>query len=69
MSNLLASLLDVGHQFSDLSVKTFFCLLLDLGKVTLEVSLLPVLLPFSVQGSLGGNSIRSNKPHKEVKGD
>ena len=60
------SLLNVGHQLSNLVIKTFLGLLLDLGKVSLEVGLLPFLLPLGVQGGLGERSkiTEKNKTQK-----
>ena len=45
-------LFNIGHQFTDLGIKTFFCLLLKLGKISFKVSFFPVLFPFSIQCSL-----------------
>jgi hypothetical protein len=45
-------LFNIGHQFTNLGLKTFFCLLLKLGKITFKVSFFPVLFPFSIQCSL-----------------
>jgi hypothetical protein len=46
-------LLDVGLQLTDLVFKTFLGFRFELTNVTLEVSLLPVLVRFIIQGSLG----------------
>ena len=69
---LFATAFDVRLEFLNLLFQSLFGVRLEFGEVGFEVGFLPLLFPFGVQGSVGGNrsalEIEIERIGSEVKG-